>query len=106
MERNVSESPEYWVIIKLPDNYYKVFATWIDRWKLNSGISKVEQDKDFYYFIGFSGSCYKCNKKNYGTATFYGFNVLMNIMKQSRCEFEIMKGDNMVLLRQPNTDKL
>ena len=66
MDRNISEVPDRWVIFKLPNNYYKVFGTWAggyldgDRWKLNSGISKVEQDENFYYFIGFSGSCYKC----------------------------------------------
>jgi hypothetical protein len=89
MKRHISEQPEKWVILKIGD-YYKVFGTWAggyldgDRWKLNSGIKEVEQDKDFYYFIGYSGSCYKCYKKAYGTATSYGRGVLYNIIDESK----------------------
>ena len=37
MDRNISESPERWVIVKLPNNYYKVFGFynldwWLFRW--------------------------------------------------------------------------
>ena len=74
----ISETPEHWVILRIPteDNidipYYKVFGGWRggyidgDRWKLNSGITKVEEDDDYFYFYGYSGSCYKCHKKGYG----------------------------------------
>ena len=97
MDRNISESPDRWVIVKLPNNYYKVFGTWTggyldgDRWKLNSGISKVEQDENFYYFIGFSGSCYKCHKKGYGTATSWGLSVLNKIIEQGNGQVELME---------------
>jgi hypothetical protein len=92
MDRNISETPDRWVIVKLPNNYYKVFATWADGyWQLNSGISKVEQDEDFYYFIGFSGSCYKCHKKSYGTATSYGLGVLNRIIKQGDGQIELLE---------------
>ncbi len=97
LNRNISEKPERWVILKLPNNYYKVFGTWSggyldgDRWKLNSGINKVEQDEDFYYFIGFSGSCYKCHKKGYGTATSYGLDILNKIIEQGQGKIEIME---------------
>lgn len=86
MNKNISEIPDNWVILKLPNNVYKVFATWIggylygDSWKLNSGIHKVEQDENFYYFIGYSGSCYKCNKKSYGIVTSFGLNILNKII--------------------------
>lgn len=92
MKRNISETPQRWVVLKLPDNNYKIFATWGggyligDRWKLNSGISKVEEDKNFYYFYGFSGSCYKCHKKGYGTTTSYGLNILNQLTKQKGVE--------------------
>ena len=97
MERNISETPEKWVILKLPNNYYKVFGTWAggylygDRYRFNSGISKVEQDENFYYFIGFSGSCYKCHKKGYGTATSYGLVVLNTIIEQGNGQIELME---------------
>jgi len=97
MDRNINETPERWVIVKLPNNYYKVFATWAggyldgDRWQLNSGISKVEQDENFYYFIGFSGSCYKCHKKAYGIATSYGLDVLNKRIEQGNGQIELME---------------
>jgi hypothetical protein len=100
MDRNISESPERWVILKLPNNCYKVFGTWAggyldgDRWKLNSGINKVEQDENFYYFTGFSGSCYKCHKKGYGIATSCGLGILNKIIEQGEGKIELMEDTN------------
>lgn len=97
MERNISEEPEKWVIIKLPNNDYKVFGTWAggyldgDRWKLNSGIKEVEQDENYYYFIGYSGSCYKCHKNGYGFATSYGSNILNGLLENATVEVELME---------------
>ena len=69
----VTDKPDKWVIIHIPqNNIYKVFATWAggylggDRWRLNSGINHIEEDQDYYYFFGHSGSCYECHKKAYG----------------------------------------
>jgi hypothetical protein len=96
MKRNISETPEKWTIIKIENKYHKVFATWTggyldsDRWKSNSGITKVEQDENFYYFFGFSGSCYKCHKKGYGVATSYSLNILNTIIEQSKGKIELM----------------
>jgi hypothetical protein len=45
--RNVSETPENWVILKITNNgeiVYKVFGSWVggylgsDNWRINSGI--------------------------------------------------------------------
>mgnify|MGYP007003153128 FL=1 len=58
---------------------------------MNSGISKVEQDENFYYFIGFSGSCYKCHIKAYGTATSYGLGVLNKIIEKGNKQIELME---------------
>ena len=92
-ERAISETPDSWVVVKMDNNldtpFYKVFATWAggyldgDRWKLNSGITSVESDDDYYYFIGHSGSCYKCHKKGYGTASSYGEGVLMYVIENA-----------------------
>lgn len=85
------ETPDRWVILKMPD-CYKVFATWAggylsgDRWRLNSGISRVKHEDDFYLFYGFSGSCYKCHKKGYGFATGYGRGVLENILEKTEAK--------------------
>ena len=66
-------TPDNWVIIKIKGNdpHYRVLAGWSggyttgDSWKINSGIVKVEEDKEHFYFHGHSGSVYKCYKKAY-----------------------------------------
>ena len=63
--------PDNWVIIEITvddETYYKVLAGWSggyldgDSWRMNSGIVSVEEDDEYYYFKGFSGSVYKCRK--------------------------------------------
>jgi len=59
--------PDNWVILKLKDCYKVLCGTsggYLDgdSWKLNSGITKIEEDDKAYYIHGFSGSVYKCYK--------------------------------------------
>jgi hypothetical protein len=66
--------PDNWVIIKLKgdDPHYRVLAGWSggyatgDSWRMNSGITAVEEDEHHFYFYGSSGSCYQCHKESYG----------------------------------------
>jgi hypothetical protein len=66
-------TPDNWVIIKImgDDPHYRVLAGWSggytssDHWRMNSGITKVEEEGDFYLFSGASGSTYKCHKDMY-----------------------------------------
>ena len=107
-ERLITETPQAWVILKLPDNQFKVFGTWSggyldsDRYRLNSGIEKVEQDEEYYYFVGFSGSCYKCFKKSYGVVSSYGHSVLNSILNHDKGVVELMEDreDWMDLLKE------
>ena len=78
MNRHISETPKRWVILEVPNNYHKVFCSWGDRWRINSGIESVEQDDDFYYFTGFSGSCYKCHKKQYGIPDAFASSIILD----------------------------
>lgn len=66
--------PDNWVVLKI--NYdgmitYRVLAGWSggylygDSWRMNSGITRVEEDGNYYEFYGSSGSCYRCHKKGY-----------------------------------------
>lgn len=100
---NISETPEKWVILKIENNgntFYKVFGSWAggylgaDNWKLNSGIDKIEQDDNYYYFIGFSDSCYKCHKKSYGTVTLFGRNILNDIIEKSKGKIVLLNDKN------------
>ena len=63
--------PDYWVIVHIKSEYEeldKVLGGWSggyldgDAWQINSGIESIEDDEDYWYFHGFSGSIYKCHK--------------------------------------------
>ena len=116
--RNITEKPEHWIVVRIEndnDAYYKIFAGWRggyldgDSWKMNSGISEVEEDEDFYYFYGASGSCYQCHKNGYGLKDeMYRFSsyvqgTLETIIKNSPISIEILgqETDFMNLLTQP-----
>lgn len=69
--------PDNWVVLKikqgkLDSGFYKVLAGWSggyldgDSWRMNSGISKVTENGDYFEFWGYSGSCYVCHKDSYG----------------------------------------
>jgi hypothetical protein len=71
--------PDKWVMLKFSSggtNTYKVFAGWAgsylhgQSWKLNSGVTKIEENGDYYLFHGYSGSVYKCHKKAYGWTSY------------------------------------
>jgi hypothetical protein len=82
-------NPDKWVVVKITGKdtppVHKVFACWSggyldgDSWKLNSGITKVTDKDDYFFFDGFSGSCYACRKGSYGT-NIYGHGILNNLI--------------------------
>jgi len=100
---NVNYEPHRWVVLSLPEGRYKIFGSWNGSylegsyWRLNSGIKEVHEDDDHYYFIGFSGSCYKCSKKGYGIMDSYGLATLRHI---------IDSGDGLISLMEDNNDWL
>ena len=69
-------SPDAWVVVKLsgdavPDGVlYKILAGWKggytqgDSWKLNSGITKIEETEHVFNVYGYSGSIYSCYKES------------------------------------------
>ena len=85
-------APDKWLVVKITGNdlppVHKVFACWYggylgsDSWKLNSGITKVTETSDYFFFDGSSGSTYVCHKRNYG-ANMYGLGVLENMIKNA-----------------------
>ena len=70
-------NPDNWVVLKVKEGkgtfpFYKVLAGWSggylssDSWRINSGVTEVKEDGDYYEFYGESGSCYRCHKECYG----------------------------------------
>ena len=69
-------TPDNWVVLKIKEGkhdrgFYKVLAGWSggyldgDYWRMNSGITEVKEDGDYYEFYGKTGSCYRCHKEGY-----------------------------------------
>lgn len=65
--------PHSWVVLSINfegKKYFKVLGGWSggyldgDYWRMNSGITHMEEDEDYYYFHGYSGSVYKCRKES------------------------------------------
>ena len=64
--------PDNWVIVKIPNieggHFYKVVAGWSgsylygDSWRVNSGITSIDDLGEYYLILGVSGSVYKCRK--------------------------------------------
>ena len=84
-------APDRWLVVKITGEDYppvhKVFACWYggylgsDSWKLNSGITKVTETNDYFFFDGSSGSTYACRKGSYG-ANGYGSSVLSGLIQK------------------------
>jgi len=68
-----THNPDSWVIIKISGieekDFYKVLAGWSggyldgDSWRMNSGIDIIEDDGEYWNFVGSSGSVYRCHKE-------------------------------------------
>ena len=72
-------TPDRWVVLKFTtpkETIYKVFAGWYggylgsDSWQLNSGIVSCTDCGDWYEFLGYSGSVYRCYKRSYDMTQF------------------------------------
>ena len=70
----MTSKPDNWVVIFFDgdDPHYKVLCGWSggytqgSSWRMNSGITRVEETETTYNFFGSSGSCYSCGKQSYG----------------------------------------
>lgn len=94
--------PDKWVMVKFNYNgqiIYKILASWYggfargDSWKLNSGVTRIEEDGDFYLFHGASGSVYTCHKKTYGMSAY-----TMGVLSRFEEEVKDMAGTTLELL--------
>lgn len=62
-----------WVVIKMKDDdpHYRLLVGTSggyldgDSWRMNSGITEVNETDEYYYFKGSSGSEYRCRKESY-----------------------------------------
>lgn len=98
--------PDSWVVLKikqgkLDSGIYKVLGGWSggytqgDSWRMNSGISKVTEDGDYWKFWGYSGSCYVCHKDSYKLtmANSVMYNKLMEL-QQFEGQVELLPEDS------------
>lgn len=94
--------PDQWILLKIKGNgvLYKVFGSWSGgylsgaSWKMNSGITKVQEDENYYYFHGYSGSVYKCHKSSYGISNVYNYSVAVGFVERTNGIIEIVNEDD------------
>ena len=90
--------PDNWVLVKITgtDPHYRVFGSWRggyaegDSWRLNSGVTRVEEDENYFYFYGYTGSCYVCGKNSYGYLGSYNSGVITNYCDKSGGKMSII----------------
>lgn len=86
-------TPDKWLCVEITGRpsekpIYKIFACWYggylgsNSWKLNSGITSVSENTDYYFFEGSSGSTYACRKGMYG-ASRYGYGILEDMIEKA-----------------------
>ena len=79
------EYPVRWKILKIGQDgkiLYKVFASWWDSWRLNSGCVKVEDAEYSFVVHGYSGSVYVLRKDGEGVASAYTESIFNNLVQQ------------------------
>jgi hypothetical protein len=84
-------TPDRWIVVNFVNEgqrFNKVLAEWKggyldgDHWQMNSGITAVEEDGDYFNFHGASGSVYRCAKHRYGV-TDLAAGVLRNLLDRN-----------------------
>jgi len=99
MNNNVEEYiPDNWVVLKIQQQeqtYYKVLAGWSggyldgDSWRMNSGITEIKDDGDWWLIHGHSGSVYRCKKLRYGLRNTTS-NIYNSLVRQYADDVELM----------------
>lgn len=84
--------PDGWVILKIKTNEtetgygYKLFSSWRggylgnDSWRLNSGITSIEKENDYYIVRGYSSTIYAIHPSTFGKLGAYNESVLNTII--------------------------
>ena len=76
--------PDGWAIIRSFEGEFFIFGSWYgdgsggDTWRRNSGVVNYSEDEKYYYFEGYTGSVYICNKFR-NRITTYNEGVLYSI---------------------------
>lgn len=80
--------PDSWVILRLPsEKGYKVLGGWSggylhgDSWRINSGITRIEREGEYYMIHGYSSSLYRCHSSRY-TLSISTANIASGLKKQ------------------------
>lgn len=81
-------TPDRWLVIRLYADDYRIFGTWLggytsgDSWRMNSGISRVEDCGDHFLVHGYSGSVYKCWKGSEGCNA-WSYGIASHLIKDN-----------------------
>lgn len=93
-------NPDKWLVVRCKDDqgtFYKVFASWSggyltsDEWRLNSGITRIEQDGRYIIFYGISGSAYRCHYDMQGIAGASNHYVFKSLLDKFAGKMEVIR---------------
>lgn len=102
--------PDGWALLEInyehsnPPKFYKILASWSggyldgDSWKMSSMILSVEEDENFYYTTGETGSVYAL-RKNGQNPNSYALSVFANYSEGAK---KMNPPANLILI--PNND--
>lgn len=90
-------NPDNWMLVKITgkDPHYRVFGSWYggylgsDSWRMNSGITSMSEEDNYYLFSGSSGSVYSCHKDTYGASS-YGMGIARGFEEKYQGKFQIL----------------
>lgn len=90
-------TPNEWVLIKIGGDtpHYKVFGAWRggyttgDSWRMNSGVTSVKKEGNYFIFNGKSGSVYRCHKDAYGIKSPYANTILSKYESKFKNKFKL-----------------
>ena len=84
-------NPDGWIILKIDQeqgSMYRVFGSWSggfftgDSWRMNSGITSIKEEDDYYKLYGYSGSVYNCYKGREGIVGVFNRGQLYEFFQQ------------------------
>ncbi len=95
-------NPDRWVVVKIStkkETHYRVLAGWFggylngDSWRMNSGITKVEDKETHYLFHGYSNSVYNCSKNSYGTNSLMA-GIIAQVKESKQYTLEVLENQD------------
>lgn len=96
-------TPYAYRFILIDNELIKVFGSWGEEWRLNSGVKSLTEDDYCYYAHGYSGSIYQLSKSSAGMLTSFTDGILNQLLTTLGEHGRLMDHDEAIkLLKEMN----